>query len=140
MGFDAAAGDVGNCRHMANSAPIRGMDLLPEDFAWATTEVMKIADICCSGRVVSVLEGGYGEYDHKGGKSYATRTRNNHASLRTPPVEIDAHAVETVMNRHGLADAAAAHIHRLIDPYGPLRISRNRGDSFAAPCPPPSHV
>lgn len=39
-----------------------GIDLLPEDFAWATTEVMKIADICCHGRLVSVLEGGYGEY------------------------------------------------------------------------------
>lgn len=39
-----------------------GIDLLPEDFAWATTEIMKIADICCGGRLVSVLEGGYGEY------------------------------------------------------------------------------
>lgn len=39
-----------------------GIDLQPEDFAWATTEIMKIADICCGGRLVSVLEGGYGEY------------------------------------------------------------------------------
>ena len=62
-GFDAAAGDVGNSRHFPGEAASRmGIDLLPEDFAWATTEIMKIADICCSGRLVSVLEGGYGEH------------------------------------------------------------------------------
>jgi acetoin utilization deacetylase AcuC-like enzyme len=63
IGFDAAAGDVGNCRQFPGEATSRmGIDLQPEDFAWATTEVMKIADICCGGRLVSVLEGGYGEY------------------------------------------------------------------------------
>ena len=36
------------------------MDLGPEDFEWVTTEISRIADLCCSGRVVSVLEGGYG--------------------------------------------------------------------------------
>lgn len=30
-----------------------------DDYAWATTEVLKLADECCDGRVVSVLEGGY---------------------------------------------------------------------------------
>jgi acetoin utilization deacetylase AcuC-like enzyme len=54
-GFDPAAGDVGNSR---NGEP--GMDVRVEDFEWATTEIMKIADICCNGRMVSVLEGGYG--------------------------------------------------------------------------------
>jgi acetoin utilization deacetylase AcuC-like enzyme len=54
-GFDPAAGDVGNAR---NGEP--GMDVRVEDFEWATTEIMKIADICCNGRMVSVLEGGYG--------------------------------------------------------------------------------
>lgn len=63
IGFDAAAGDVGNCRQFPGEVGSRmGIDLQPEDFAWATTEVMKIADICCGGRLVSVLEGGYGEY------------------------------------------------------------------------------
>ena len=41
------------------------MDLRNEDFEWATAEVMKIADICCRGQVVSVLEGGYGSYTPK---------------------------------------------------------------------------
>ena len=57
------------------------MDLSPEDFAWATTEVLKIADICCNGRLVSVLEGGYGEYDHHSPttrqKNYSTRSGAN---------------------------------------------------------------
>jgi acetoin utilization deacetylase AcuC-like enzyme len=202
MGFDAARGDVGNCRHMqsqAGAAP--GMDLLPEDFAWVTTEILKIADICCQGRVVSVLEGGYGEYDHHhassansstaaattsnytlrsssgsansaqssssthnsnndnhSSSSYGTRNRSQQnrnsswsavAEAKTThdsdyskfdskkvsngssagadsvqPGEIDAWANrETLMNRQRLAEGVAAHVHRLIDPYGPLRIS-----------------
>lgn len=138
MGFDAASGDVGNCRHAPHAPPVKGMDLLPEDFAWATVEIMKIADICCGGRLVSVLEGGYGEYDHRTNntKSYATRTRTQQQS--TGAVEIDAHAVETIMNRNRLADGVAAHVHRLIDPYGPLRISKHR-ESFHATANPQHH-
>ena len=30
-----------------------------EDFAWATRQVMAIAEQACDGRIVSVLEGGY---------------------------------------------------------------------------------
>jgi len=30
-----------------------------DDFAWITEELMKIADACCGGKVVSILEGGY---------------------------------------------------------------------------------
>lgn len=67
MGFDAATGDVGNTRPiMSENQGIQykpGIDLHPEDFSWATSEIMKIADICCNGKVVSVLEGGYGSYD-----------------------------------------------------------------------------
>jgi acetoin utilization deacetylase AcuC-like enzyme len=57
MGFDTALGDVGNTRP-GGTEP--GMDLEVRDFEWATVEIMKIADLCCGGRVVSVLEGGYG--------------------------------------------------------------------------------
>ena len=62
IGFDASAGDVGNIRHFVGQPSKAGIDLKPEDFSWTTTEIMKIADICCGGRLVSVLEGGYGEY------------------------------------------------------------------------------
>eukprot|EP00965_Chrysotila_dentata_P227632 6196129-Pleurochrysis_carterae.AAC.1 len=38
----------------------KGLDLTPGDFEWATGQLMAVAARCCPGRVVSVLEGGYG--------------------------------------------------------------------------------
>ena len=38
---------------------------IEEDFEWVTEKLVQIANSCCEGRVVSVLEGGYqlgGEY------------------------------------------------------------------------------
>ena len=42
-----------------NRDPLGGLLLSEEDFAWATTELMKLAQKHCSGRIVSILEGGY---------------------------------------------------------------------------------
>ncbi|MGL5116800.1 MAG: histone deacetylase family protein [Beijerinckiaceae bacterium] len=39
--------------------PLASLELDAEDFAWATTRLMEIADKHCGGRIVSVLEGGY---------------------------------------------------------------------------------
>ena len=39
--------------------PLGGLLLDEADFAWVTREVMGIADRCCAGRIVSLLEGGY---------------------------------------------------------------------------------
>ncbi len=47
-GFDA---------HMRD--PLANLNLLEPDFAWVTRKVMEIADTSASGRIVSVLEGGY---------------------------------------------------------------------------------
>ena len=47
-GFDA---------HMRD--PLANLNLVEDDFAWATRALMEIADASASGRVVSVLEGGY---------------------------------------------------------------------------------
>jgi acetoin utilization deacetylase AcuC-like enzyme len=47
-GFDA---------HMRD--PLANLNLNEDDFAWATREIMEVADRCAEGRVVSVLEGGY---------------------------------------------------------------------------------
>lgn len=81
-GFDPADGDVGNIRNYRSDKDfktLKGMDLTPEDFAWVTSEIMKIADICCNGRVVSVLEGGYGENNtHKSLKGRAPHTTRQH--------------------------------------------------------------
>jgi acetoin utilization deacetylase AcuC-like enzyme len=47
-GFDAHVRD-----------PLGSLQLTEEDFAWATVRLMEVAEMMCSGRVVSVLEGGY---------------------------------------------------------------------------------
>jgi acetoin utilization deacetylase AcuC-like enzyme len=47
-GFDA---------HMRD--PLANLNLVEDDFAWATAKLMEIADANASGRIVSVLEGGY---------------------------------------------------------------------------------
>jgi len=55
-GFDAHRKDTINQGYIA---------LVEEDFEWVTHNLVKIANTCCGGRIVSVLEGGYqlgGEY------------------------------------------------------------------------------
>ncbi len=47
-GFDAHADD-----------PLAQLNLQDDDYRWVTEELMKIADRCCAGRIVSILEGGY---------------------------------------------------------------------------------
>jgi acetoin utilization deacetylase AcuC-like enzyme len=47
-GFDAHRAD-----------PLGGLNLTEADFSWVTRELMAVADECCEGRLVSVLEGGY---------------------------------------------------------------------------------
>ena len=47
-GFDAIADDT-----------IANINLEPESFEWITRQLLDVADRCCSGRLVSVLEGGY---------------------------------------------------------------------------------
>jgi acetoin utilization deacetylase AcuC-like enzyme len=39
--------------------PLAEIELQAEDFAWATAELMEIADRSAEGRVVALLEGGY---------------------------------------------------------------------------------
>lgn len=39
--------------------PLANLNLKEPDFAWATQQLMEIADRSCRGRIVSVLEGGY---------------------------------------------------------------------------------
>jgi len=47
-GFDAHARD-----------PLAHLRLTVQDFIWVTEELLNVANECCQGRVVSVLEGGY---------------------------------------------------------------------------------
>ena len=59
-GFDGGVRDVGNSRNDGRATP--GMNLTPADFAHVTAAVLSVARSCCPGRVVSVLEGGYGQW------------------------------------------------------------------------------
>ncbi len=47
-GFDAHEAD-----------PLAGLRFQDDDYAWATAELLAVAKSCCSGRLVSTLEGGY---------------------------------------------------------------------------------
>eukprot|EP01038_Epipyxis_sp_PR26KG_P004993 gene4993-6978_t len=136
-GFDGATGDVGNMRNYIGQPPEKGMNLSPQDFAWATSEILKIADICCNGKLVSVLEGGYGEYDSLKVKQHAqsktmptahvrhnTRYSSNLPTPITGPVSlVDQIIADSAMKRNVLSNAAAAHVHSLIDPYGSYAVN-----------------
>jgi acetoin utilization deacetylase AcuC-like enzyme len=39
--------------------PLAQLNWRPEDFAWLTLRLREVADTCCGGRIVSMLEGGY---------------------------------------------------------------------------------
>jgi acetoin utilization deacetylase AcuC-like enzyme len=94
-GFDAAKGDVGNARHYAGGKESMGLDLEPEDYAWTTRKIMEIADICCQGRVVSVLEGGYG---------------------RSPTQIADSNQMQS-LDKAFFSECAIRHLHGMVDPY-----------------------
>jgi len=50
-GFDAHKDD-----------PLASIQLEKQDYQWLTKEIMKIANSCCDGKIISVLEGGYNLY------------------------------------------------------------------------------
>eukprot|EP00940_MAST-03C_sp_MAST-3C-sp2_P002942 g2942.t1 len=58
-GFDGGRDDIGN-QKLGCGEVRQGLDLTPQDFHWMTEKIMEVARVCCDGRVVSVLEGGYG--------------------------------------------------------------------------------
>ena len=124
-GFDPVDGDVGNTRSGTSDGKA-GMDLQPHDFQWVTAEILKIADICCSGRVVSVLEGGYGQYAIEA-RGVAPQVRHIFWSclfwkigavlISLSPLSPFSLRRHQEMDRGILATAAIAHIHSLVDPF-----------------------
>lgn len=101
LGFDASRGDVGNARHYAGGKEAAGIDLEPEDYAWTTRKIMEVADICCQGRVISILEGGYGRTPTPTSKSDSEDIKDNNGYLD-----------KTVFSQ-----CAVRHLQALIDPY-----------------------
>lgn len=41
------------------------MNLSVEDYEWVLHEILKLASYSCNGRVISMLEGGYGSYEKR---------------------------------------------------------------------------
>jgi acetoin utilization deacetylase AcuC-like enzyme len=39
--------------------PLAQLNWRPDDFSWLTLQLREVADTCCAGRIVSMLEGGY---------------------------------------------------------------------------------
>lgn len=60
---------------------------------------MEVADICCQGRVISVLEGGYGTYA-KSSMTGQVESDNDHR-----------------LDRSTFCDCALRHVSALVDPY-----------------------
>jgi len=59
-GYDGCKNDIGNKRNAARTGPI-GLDLSKDDYSWVIEHLKAVADIVCKGRIVVVLEGGYGK-------------------------------------------------------------------------------
>ena len=94
-GFDAGKHDVGNMNLVDETKPRIGMDLTVEDYTWLTDRINAVANLCCDGKVVSVLEGGYGRWTKK-------RVGNT---------------TEFVIDRTLLADNCSAHIRAMVGNY-----------------------
>lgn len=54
---DAVLISAGFDAHFAD--PLGSINLTNQSYTWMTQELMELADQCCNGRVISVLEGGY---------------------------------------------------------------------------------
>ncbi|KDO21546.1 hypothetical protein SPRG_13356 [Saprolegnia parasitica CBS 223.65] len=72
-GFDGCHGDIGNKQHGQRDGPV-GLDLRPDEFYWATKQLLHVANLCCNGRLVSVLEGGYGRKEKRSSKGLVLDT------------------------------------------------------------------
>ncbi|KDO29072.1 hypothetical protein SPRG_06127 [Saprolegnia parasitica CBS 223.65] len=58
-GFDGHKDDIIGGQAAVGKTSTAPAGYVEADYAWATKEVLALADRCCNGRVVSVLEGGY---------------------------------------------------------------------------------
>lgn len=100
-GFDAHRKDSINSGYIA---------LVEEDFDWITTNLVKIANSCCDGRVVSALEGGYqlnGEFCSAFAKSVKTHVNSLTVGARsTAPFSVADAQRETEVEKQLLDEAA----------------------------------
>ncbi len=116
-GFDGNNKDVGNAKHLAARERV-GIDLSPSDFRWATSKICEIADICCNGRVISVLEGGYGSTKRKETRASSTGgTSDDGEEAEKERQEAINKITNESLDRAAFAECACEHLRALVDPY-----------------------
>ena len=118
-GFDAGAGDVGNRRQGLGP---QGAALTPRDFARITDKLRKIANLVCNGRMVSVLEGGYGRLRIKRRKHLDESPAKRKKKLEPPsPAEswasdcesVDKPQISMTIERDSFVNCVLAHLKAL---------------------------
>ncbi|XRB04376.1 histone deacetylase [Pycnococcus provasolii] len=87
-GFDAHRRDELNCGYVGVTEP---------DYAWLTRELVKVANSCCQGRLVSVLEGGYRTQGY--GVSAFARSVATHVAELACPTRATYDVAEAVVER-----------------------------------------
>jgi acetoin utilization deacetylase AcuC-like enzyme len=73
------------------------------------SQILEIADICCQGRVVSVLEGGYGRTSRQQAQAAAAATASDNAG--------DDDSAEPKLDKSVFAECAFQHVQALVDPF-----------------------
>ena len=97
---------------------------MPSDFHWLTAQVLAVGRVCCPGRCVSVLEGGYGSWK-KLQSPVVPHAAVATAALPTAP------RLPPVLRRENLADCCAAHLRALVDDGACLDTDGVRSDAIA---------
>ena len=71
-------------------------------------QILEIADICCQGRVVSVLEGGYGRTSRQQPQAAAAASVSDSAAGDSKLPKLD---------KSVFAECAFQHVQALVDPF-----------------------
>jgi acetoin utilization deacetylase AcuC-like enzyme/ankyrin repeat protein len=108
-GFDAHKKDGINSGYIA---------LVEEDFDWVTQGLIRVANSCCEGRVVSALEGGYqigGEFSSAFAKSVKTHVAALTTGAKTvAPWSNDDAEIERKVEKALLDEAAERRLQKII--------------------------
>ena len=72
------------------------------------SQILEIADICCQGRVVSVLEGGYGRTSRQPTQAPAAAASSDNSGGDSKLPKLD---------KSVFAECAFQHVRALVDPF-----------------------
>lgn len=146
-GFDGARGDAGNTRN--DGYATQGMDLRQEDFEWITAQVMAVSRVCCPGRVVSVLEGGYGQWkltrekynpakEQQGGDGGAPAPSPRSRALSSPSVGLASLGMASALKTPGSAHQRPHQQHSWSMTTPGQQRSTSGPSAFTTPAAPPA--